>query len=241
MTPESEPLIWEFELILTSVRVLLVDDDVRFASALETALRQRGYGVVRAPTAADALRGVDQAVDIVLLDLGLPDMDGIEVCKELRRRGELPIIAVTARGEERERVLGLRSGADDYVVKPFGMAELQARMEAVLRRSHRPATVREPARVGPLVVDFHAHRVTVAGREITLTRKEFDLLAALARRPGGAVTRDQLLAEVWQTTWPGSVRTVEVHVASLRAKLGDPGLVQTVRGVGYRLRVTEPG
>jgi DNA-binding response OmpR family regulator len=227
---------------LTSVRVLLVDDDVRFASALETALRQRGYAVVRAPTAADALRGApEEAVDIVLLDLGLPDKDGIEVCRELRRRSDLPIIAVTARGEERERVLGLRSGADDYVVKPFGMAELQARMEAVLRRSGRPATVREPARVGSLVVDFHARRVTVAGREITLTRKEYDLLAALARQPGGVVTRDQLLAEVWQTTWPGSVRTVEVHVASLRAKLGDPGLVQTVRGVGYRLRASQPG
>jgi DNA-binding response OmpR family regulator len=148
---------------------------------------------------------------------------------------------VTARGEERERVLGLRSGADDYVVKPFGMAELQARMEAVLRRSGRPATIREPARVGALVVDFHARRVTMAGAEIALTRKEYDLLAALARQPGGVVTRDQLLAEVWQTTWPGSVRTVEVHVASLRAKLGDPGLVQTVRGVGYRLRAGQPG
>jgi DNA-binding response OmpR family regulator len=228
---------------LTNVRVLLVDDDVRFASALETALRQRGYAVVRAPTAADALRGApEEAVDIVLLDLGLPDRDGIEVCRELRRRGDLPIIAVTARGEERERVLGLRSGADDYVVKPFGMAELQARMEAVLRRSSgRPTAVREPARVGSLVVDFYARRVTVAGREITLTRKEYDLLAALARQPGGVVTRDHLLAEVWQTTWPGSVRTVEVHVASLRAKLGDPGLVQTVRGVGYRLRASRPG
>jgi DNA-binding response OmpR family regulator len=223
---------------LTSVRVLLVDDDVRFAGALETALRQRGYDVVRAPTAADALRAVpDRGVDIVLLDLGLPDKDGIDVCRELRRRGDLPIIAVTARGEERERVLGLRSGADDYVVKPFGMAELQARMEAVLRRSTRPSTVQEPVCVGPLVVDGYARRVTVAGREVTLTRKEFDLLAALARQPGGAVTRDQLLAEVWHTTWAGTGRTVEVHVASLRAKLGDPGLVQTVRGVGYRLRM----
>ena len=218
--------------------MLLVDDDVRFAGALETALRQRGYDVVRAPTAADALRAVpDRGVDIVLLDLGLPDKDGIDVCRELRRRGDLPIIAVTARGEERERVLGLRSGADDYVVKPFGMAELQARMEAVLRRSSRPSTVPEPVCVGALVVDAYARRVTVAGREVTLTRKEFDLLAALARQPGGAVTRDQLVAEVWHTTWAGTGRTVEVHVASLRAKLGDPGLVQTVRGVGYRLRL----
>ncbi len=217
------------------MRVLLVDDDVRFAAALETALRQRGYEVVQAPTAADALGAAP--VDIVLLDLGLPDRDGIEVCRELRRRGDVPIIAVTARGEERERVLGLRSGADDYVVKPFGVAELQARMEAVLRRSIRSA-VQAAVRVGDLTVDMHARRVLVEGREIALTRKEFDLLAALARQPGGAVTRDQLLAEVWHTTWAGSVRTVEVHVAWLRGKLGDPRLVETVRGVGYRLRAS---
>jgi DNA-binding response OmpR family regulator len=220
--------------ILTGVRVLLVDDDTRFAAALETALRQRGYEVVRAPTAAEALAAGE--VDLVLLDLGLPDRDGIEVCRELRRRGDVPIIAVTARGEERERVLGLRSGADDYVVKPFGMAELQARMEAVLRRSLRGGTIQPVVHVGELAIDIHARRVTVEGREITLTRKEFDLLAALARRPGSAVTRDQLLSEVWHTTWAGSVRTVEVHVASLRGKLGDAGLVETVRGIGYRLR-----
>jgi DNA-binding response OmpR family regulator len=220
--------------ILTGVRVLLVDDDSRFAAALETALRQRGYEVVRAPTAAEALAAGE--VDLVLLDLGLPDRDGIEVCRELRRRGDVPIIAVTARSEERERVLGLRSGADDYVVKPFGMAELQARMEAVLRRSLRGGAILPVVHVGELAIDIHARRVTVEGREIMLTRKEFDLLAALARRPGGAVTRDQLLSEVWHTTWAGSVRTVEVHVASLRGKLGDAGLVETVRGVGYRLR-----
>jgi DNA-binding response OmpR family regulator len=219
---------------LADVRVLLVDDDVRFAAALETALRQRGYDVVRAPTAAAALAA--PPVDIVLLDLGLPDRDGIDVCKEMRKRGDVPIIAVTARGEERERVLGLRSGADDYVVKPFGPAELQARIEAVMRRSVRALVIPKAMRVGSLVVDVHARRVTVDGREITLTRKEFDLLTALARQPGGAVTRDQLLTEVWHTTWAGSVRTVEVHVASLRQKLGDPGLVETVRGIGYRLR-----
>jgi DNA-binding response OmpR family regulator len=232
--------------ILTAVRVLLVDDDARFAGALETALRQRGYEVLRAPTAADALRlvpdhrGGDGAAvaDIVLLDLGLPDGDGTDVCRELRRRGDVPIIAVTARGEEHERVLGLRSGADDYVVKPFGMAELQARMEAVLRRSNRPTSAPRQVHLGSLIVDLHARRVSVDGREVALTRKEFDLLASLARRSGGAVTRDQLLAEVWHTTWAGSVRTVEVHVASLRCKLGDPGIVQTVRGVGYRLRAS---
>jgi DNA-binding response OmpR family regulator len=228
-----EPRIsgWD-RTIFIDVRVLVVDDDLRFAAALETALRQRGFDVVRATNAAAALAA--PRVDIVLLDMCLPDRDGIEVCREFRRRGDVPIIAVTARGEERDRVHGLRSGADDYVVKPFGMAELSARMEAVLRRA-RPAPEAQVC-VGGLVVDVHARRVRVDEREVALTRKEFDLLAALARQPGGAVTRDQLLAEVWHTTWGGSVRTVEVHVASLRSKLGDPGFVETVRGVGYRLR-----
>jgi DNA-binding response OmpR family regulator len=217
------------------MRVLLVEDDIRVAAALETALRRRGYDVSRASTAQDALAA--PPADLVLLDLGLPDRDGIEVCRQLRRRGETAIIAVTARGEERDRVAGLRNGADDYVVKPFGMAELQARIDAVMRRSARSATRQETIKVGLLTIDLDARRVDVDGREITLTRKEFELLAALARRPGGTVTRDQLLAEVWRTTWHGSPHTVEVHVASLRTKLGDPGMVQTVRGIGYRLRV----
>jgi DNA-binding response OmpR family regulator len=220
--------------MLEAMRVLLVEDDLRVAAALETALRRRGYEVIRAGTAAQALAAAP--ADLVLLDLCLPDRDGIEVCRELRRRGDPAIIAVTARGEERDRVAGLRSGADDYVVKPFGMAELQARIDAVMRRSAR-STARAPRiSVGSLTIDLDEHRVTVAGREISLTRKEYDLLAALIRRPGATVTREHLLAEVWHTTWLGSPHTVEVHVASLRAKLGDPGIVQTVRGVGYRLR-----
>lgn len=220
---------------LRSVRVLLVEDDARVAAALETALRQHGHEVHRAATAAAALQAAP--VDLVLLDLGLPDRDGIEVCRELRARSDVAIIAVTARGEERERVLGLRSGADDYVVKPFGIAELQARIEAVMRRAIRTTQTRPEVRVGTLAVDLDARRVTVNGSEVMLTRKEFELLAALARRPGHAVTREQLLAEVWRTTWRGSLHTLEVHVASLRGKLGDGGYVQTVRGVGYRLRV----
>src|SRR5262249_20587822 len=167
---------------------------------------------------------------------GLPDRDGIEVCRELRRRGDVAIIAVTARGHERDRIAGLRTGADDYLVKPFGMAELQARIDAVMRRAARSAPDRGVVNAGPLVIDLDAPRVTVAGAEVCLTRTEYDLLAALARRPGAVVTRDELLADVWQTTWTGNPHTVEVHVAALRAKLGDPGLVQTVRGVGYRLR-----
>jgi len=216
------------------MRVLLVEDDVRVAGALETALRRRGYDLLRAGTAAEALAA--PPVDLVLLDLGLPDRDGIEVCRELRRRGDVAIIAVTARAEERDRIAGLRTGADDYVVKPFGMAELQARIDAVMRRAARSTLRQGGITVGALTIDFDAHRVTADGAEISLTRKEYDLLTALARRPGSVVTRDQLLADVWQTTWAGSPHTVEVHIASLRGKLGDPGLVQTVRGVGYRLR-----
>jgi DNA-binding response OmpR family regulator len=216
------------------MRVLLVEDDVRVAGALEAALRRRGYELLRAGTAAEALAA--PPVDLVLLDLCLPDRDGIDVCRELRRRGEVAIIAVTARGQEHERIAGLRTGADDYVVKPFGVAELQARIEAVMRRTARSATRQEAVTIGSIVLDLDARRVSVHGTEISLTRKEYDLLAALARRPGAVVTREQLLADVWQTTWVGNPHTVEVHVASLRAKLADPGLVQTVRGVGYRLR-----
>jgi DNA-binding response OmpR family regulator len=216
------------------MRVLLVEDDMRVAGALETALRRRGYELLRVGTAAEALAA--PPVDLVLLDLSLPDRDGIEVCRELRRRGDVAIIAVTARSQERDRIAGLRSGADDYVVKPFGMAELQARIDAVIRRTARSAPRRETVHIGPVTLDLDARRVTIGEAEISLTRKEFDLLAALARRPGAVVTREQLLADVWQTTWQGNLHTVEVHVASLRGKLGDPALVQTVRGVGYRLR-----
>ncbi len=208
---------------------------MRVAAALETALRRRGHDVARATTAAEALAAAP--ADLVLLDLGLPDRDGLEVCRELRSRGDVAIIAVTARGEERDRVVGLRRGADDYVVKPFGMAELQARIDAVMRRTARSAQRQPVVQVGPITVDLDARKVEVEDREVALTRKEFDLLAALARRPGAVVTREQLLADVWQTTWLGSPHTVEVHVASLRAKLGTPTMVQTVRGVGYRLRV----
>jgi DNA-binding response OmpR family regulator len=220
--------------IVHSMRVLLVEDDRRVAAALRTALTRRGYLVAVATTAAEALAATP--VDLVLLDLGLPDRDGIDVCRELRRRGDVAIIAVTARSEERDRVAGLRGGADDYVVKPFGMAELQARIDAVMRRAARGARPEPSLRAGRLTVDLDAHRVSFDGRDIALTRKEFELLAALARRPGATVTRGQLLADVWHTTWLGSPHTVEVHIAGLRAKLGDPGVVQTVRGVGYRLR-----
>jgi DNA-binding response OmpR family regulator len=220
--------------IVHPMRVLLVEDDRRVASALRTALKRCGYTVTLAETAAAALAA--EPADLVLLDLNLPDRDGLDVCRELRRRSDVAIIALTARSEENDRVAGLRRGADDYVVKPFGMAELHARIDAVMRRSAR-APSQSVLRVGSLAIDLDAHRVTVDGAELALTRKEFGLLAALARRPGVAVSREQLLAEVWQTTWLGNPHTVEVHIGSLRTKLGDPGVVQTVWGVGYRLRI----
>jgi DNA-binding response OmpR family regulator len=219
------------------VRVLLVEDDVRVAAAVASGLRKRGYEVDCAGSVAEALEAAP--ADIVLLDLGLPDGDGMDLCRMLRnRQPEVGIIAVTARGEERDRVTGLLTGADDYVVKPFSMAELHARMSAVLRRSARNTSVPEQVEVGVLTIDFAARRVIRGGTEVTLTRKEFDILAALARRPGMAVARDRIIIEVWQTSWVGP-HVLDVHMAALRGKLGDPGLVQTVRGVGYRLR-TEP-
>src|SRR5262249_55896786 len=161
-----------------------------------------GYDVVRVGTAAAALAA--PPVDLVLLDLGLPDRDGIEVCQELSRRGGVAIIAVTARGQERERCRGLRAGADDYVVKPFGMAELQAGIDAVMRRAARSPARQGTIRVGPLTIDLDGRVVALHGTGIALTRKEYDLLVALARRAGAVVTRDELLADVWLTTWTGN-------------------------------------
>jgi DNA-binding response OmpR family regulator len=219
------------------MRVLLVEDDVRVAAAVASGLRKRGYEVDCAGSIAEALEAAP--ADLVLLDLGLPDGDGMDLCRMLRaRQPEVGIIAVTARGEERDRVTGLLTGADDYVVKPFSMAELHARMAAVLRRAARAAPSAQTTEIGGLTIDFTARRVVKDGTEVTLTRKEFDILAALARRPGMAVARDRIIIEVWQTSYVGP-HVLDVHMAALRGKLGDPGLVQTVRGVGYRLR-TEP-
>ncbi|WP_046468983.1 response regulator transcription factor [Allosalinactinospora lopnorensis] len=219
------------------MKVLLVEDDVRLADALTSALRAHGYEVSHVTTGAAALNAAP--ADLVLLDLGLPDYDGVDLCRKLRERDDVAIIAVTARGTERDRVSGLRVGADDYVVKPFSFAELTARMEAVLRRvrTSRP----QPVRIGPLRLDMDAHQVTRDGAPIPLTRKEFDLLTALARDPGSVVPKQRLLIEVWNTDWQGTHRTLEVHIGTLRAKLGEPGLVQTVRGVGYRLAAPDPG
>ena len=212
-----------------------MEDDRRVSAVMISMLQRRGYEVEHAATATAALEAAP--CDLVLLDMNLPDGDGLDVCRALRARNEqVGIIAVTARGEERDRVTGLRVGADDYVVKPFSMAELEARIEALLRRSVRlPPPAREIAEIGPLRIDHATRTVHLDDEPVTLTRKEFDVLASLARQPGVALSRERILLDVWQTTWSGK-HTLEVHIASLRAKLGRPDLVETVRGVGYRLR-----
>jgi DNA-binding response OmpR family regulator len=214
------------------MQLLLVEDDDSIALPLIAGLGREGFSVTRAATGAEALAA--QPADLVLLDLRLPDIDGFTVCRELRQRSDVPIIVVSARGEEIDRVVGLELGADDYLVKPFGLRELVARIRAVSRRTGARNEDSELVAAGPVRIDLRAHRVTVQGRHVHLTGKEFDLLTVLVRDAGAVVGRERLLREVWNTTWYGSSKTVDVHVASLRRKLGDPALIETVRGVGLR-------
>jgi DNA-binding response OmpR family regulator len=225
--------------MLVPMRVLLVEDDDAIAEPLVKRLDREGFTVQRVATGTAALAA--PPADLVLLDLGLPDIDGYEVCRRLRATSSVPIIVITARGDEIDRVLGLELGADDYLVKPFGIRELIARIRAVLRRAAPGGP--EPADTvvhGDLEVDTRTRRVLVAGEEITLTRKEFDLLALLAADPGATRTREEILEQVWDPHWYGPTKTLDVHVASLRKKLGDPTIVETVRGVGFRLRDVPP-
>jgi DNA-binding response OmpR family regulator len=215
------------------MRVLIVEDEGPIAEPLAEGLRREGFEVEWAATGAAALEADEP--DVVLLDLRLPDMDGLDVCRSIRAGSDVPIIIVTARGDEPDRVVGLELGADDYVVKPFGLRELIARIRAVTRRG-RTALENGSVQVGELEVDRRARRVRLGGRELDLTPKEFDVLAMLARDPGAVVSRRSLLDEVWETSWYGSTRTIDVHVAALRRKLGDAGWIETVRGVGFRLR-----
>ncbi len=218
------------------MRLLVVEDDDGIAAPLVSGLRREGFEVERVATGAAALAADEP--DLVLLDLRLPDMDGYAVAREIRARSRVPIIMVTARGEEVDRVVGLEIGADDYVVKPFGLRELIARINAVMRRVAAPAPA-EPgpvSEVGPLAIDRRRHEVTLDGAPVPLTPKEFDLLALLGTDPGAAIDRRRILEEVWGTRWYGPSKTIDVHVSSLRRKLGDPGWIETVRGVGFRLR-----
>jgi DNA-binding response OmpR family regulator len=216
------------------MRLLVVEDDDGIAEPLVEGLTREGFEVQRVANGADALAA--PLPDLVLLDLRLPDMDGYAVARELRARSRVPIIMVTARGEEVDRVVGLELGADDYVVKPFGLRELVARINAVMRRIAERPEPPAPAAAGGLVVDRRAHRVHLDGAELDLTPKEFGLLALLAEDPGAAVNRRRILEEVWGGRWFGPSKTIDVHVSSLRRKLGDAGWIETVRGVGFRLR-----
>ncbi|MFD8637297.1 response regulator transcription factor [Streptomyces sp. NPDC059533] len=221
------------------MHALLVEDDDRMAQALGTALTQRGHTVRRVSRALDALLHVREA-EFVLLDLGLPDLDGIELLRRLRTVCAAPLIVVTARCEERDIVTGLRAGADDYVVKPFRMAELMARIDTVRRRTDAhpvgsAPTGGGPVRTGDVEVDLAGRTVSVAGTEVRLTRREFDVLALLAAHPGEVRSREEILDRIWGDAFLAASRSLDVHVAGIRAKTGRSGLVRTVRGFGYQL------
>jgi len=220
-------------------RVLLVEDEASIADPFAQALTRNGFEPVIARTASEALRlGREAAPDVVLLDLSLPDGDGRDVCRELRRISDVPIIMLTARGTVTDRVVGLEIGADDYVVKPFAVGEVISRIRAVLRRTRSSSPAPAVMTVGDLQLDLGARRVLLTGVELELTRKEFDLLARLVRDAGNVVSRETLISEVWDENWFGSTKTLDVHIAGLRRKLDDqaasPRYIQTVRGVGFR-------
>jgi DNA-binding response OmpR family regulator len=215
------------------MRVLLVEDDDRVVAALVPALQRTHLSVRRVATAGESLEHV-LAVDLVLLDMGLPDQDGLALCRQIREITDVPIIAVTARRDEAAVVSALRAGVDDYVTKPFRLAELLARIDAVMRRFGQ-----QPTELVDQVGDVHLHhgsrQVFVADQEVALTPKEFDLLSMLVQASGDAVTREALMEAIWDTAWVGASRTLDVHVSALRSKLGRPGLIETVRGTGYRI------
>ncbi|WP_416984312.1 response regulator transcription factor [Streptomyces sp. T028] len=222
------------------MHVLLVEDDEPVAESLGRGLRRYGFEVDWVTTGAAALAHAGP-YDVVLLDLGLPDTDGLDVCKALRERGDVPIIVISARSDETDRVVGLELGADDYVSKPFGVREVIARIRAVMRRV-QPRTTGEAA-AGPdrygsrLTVDRKAARVHVDGAEVALAPKEYDLLAFLTEEPGALMSREQIMEAVWDANWFGPTKTLDVHVAALRRKLAGIVTIEAVRGVGFRLEI----
>jgi DNA-binding response OmpR family regulator len=227
-------------------RILFVEDERSISEPFSKALAREGYEPVVARTAKEALE-LAATIDpqLVLLDLTLPDGDGRDVCREIRRSSNVPIVMLTARGTETDRIVGLEIGADDYVVKPFSGAEVIARIRAVLRRTRRdPAGEDAPVTtIDELEVDHSARRAKLSGDEVELSRKEFDLLARLVRDAGVVVTREQLMSDVWDENWFGPTKTLDVHVGWLRRKLGDdpahPRWIETVRGVGFRFRAPQ--
>jgi len=221
---------------VTGVAVVIEDDEA--ISALVAAYLERaGFEVVCAHTGEKGLNAVERHDPrVVVLDLALPDLDGLELCRQLRASRGVPIVILTARDEEADRVIGLEFGADDYVTKPFSPRELVARVRAILRRAEPAPEEHGMIELGDVRLDRRQRRVAVAGSLVALRTLEFELLAELAENAGHVVTRDRLLERVWGVTFAGGTRTVDVHVAQLRKKLGRPDLIETVRGVGYRAR-----
>lgn len=243
------------------MHVLVVEDEDAIAGPLQVGLEREGFTVVRVATGRDALTA--ETPDIVLLDMRLPDMDGLDVCRAIRAESDVPIIIVSARGEEVDRVVGLEVGADDYVVKPYGIRELVARMRAVMRRRTGPV-VPSPAasggsaatgfpttstsgarvddgsmiRAGSIVIDRARHTACHGERELELTNIEFEVLAFIAQADGAVVSRRDLMTNVWGSTWYGPTKTIDMHVAHIRRKLGNPACIETVRGIGFRLGAT---
>ncbi len=215
--------------------VLLVEDEPSIGALVRSYLAQQRYEVVWVRSGEEALAELPRhPVRIVVLDVGLPGMDGFDVCREIRRRSRVPVLMLTARDEEPDRVAGLELGADDYVTKPFSPRELSARIKAILRRSEQ-SVENVTLELDNIVLDRDAREVTVDGQDVELTAKEFDLLGCLMENPGIVLSRDTLLDRVWGMDFPGGTRTVDVHVAQLRRKIGRPELIRTVRGAGYKL------
>lgn len=225
-------------------RILLVEDEASISQPLSSALEREGFAPAVAATAAEALR-LARSTDpeVILLDLMLPDGDGRDVCREIRAFSDVPIIMLTARGTEVDRIVGLEIGADDYVVKPFSSGELIARIRALLRRTGAAQRVPAQRRIGELELDESSRRATLGGEVLELSRKEFDLLAELVRNAGSVVSREELMASVWDENWFGSTKTLDVHIGWLRKKLrddpNDPRYLHTVRGVGFRFAAPE--
>ena len=227
-----------------ATRILLVEDEVSISEPLEGALTREGFAPAVAATAAEALRMARSTdPEVILLDLMLPDGDGRDVCREIRAFSDVPIIMLTARGTEVDRIVGLEIGGDDYVVKAFSSGELIARIRALLRRTARAVQAPAQHTIGELEVDEASRSATLAGRDLGLSRKEFDLLAELVRNAGSVVSREDLMAAVWDENWFGSTKTLDVHIGWLRKKLGDdaaePSYLRTVRGVGFRFATSE--
>jgi two-component system response regulator RegX3 len=227
--------------------ILLVEDERAITEPLAEALEREGFVSTIAGTAAEAIEKANGSMpDLVLLDIELPDGSGLDVCRELRRRTEVPIIMLTARGAESDRVAGLELGADDYIVKPFSAREVMARVRAVLRRTspgNGGANGTERITIGDLNLDTARHEVRLAGEPLELSRKEFELLRVLMKGAGSVITREALIEDVWDMNWFGSTKTLDVHISGLRRKLRDdpkePRYIHTVRGVGFRFSGTD--